>query len=100
MLFHVLQDRTAVDYTTAAGKKDSFLLKGVSFVNGERRQSIKDSFLQHDGMDKTFIASLNRSVHGGNNALMDRAAETLFSYQLRDDVDLTNKAIDAKDFAD
>ncbi len=100
MLFHVLQDRTAVDYTTAAGKKDSFLLKGVSFVNGERRQSIKDSFLHPDGMDKTFIAALNRSVNGGNNALMDRAAETLFSYQLRDDVDLTNKSIDAKDFAD
>ena len=96
MLIHVLQDRTAVDYTTAGTRWQAFLLNGVSFVNTDRREDIKNSFIRPDGMDNRFIAELNRSM---NHELFDKAAETLFSYQLKDTVDLTNKTITQNDFA-
>ena len=96
MLLHVLQDRTAVDYTTYQGIKSGFNLEKQRFVNEERRETLKNSFLSPDGMDKEFIASLSRSM---KNDMYEKAAETLFGYQLRDDVDLTGKAITANDFA-
>ncbi len=96
MLIHILQDRTCIDYTTSDSKKNALLLGGVSFVNEERRQQIKTSFTRSNGMDEEFIAKLNRSV---DNEMFEKAAETLFSYQLRDDVDFRNKDLTSKDFA-
>lgn len=95
MLLHVLQDRTAVDYTTADGKWKAFMLNGVSFVNVQRREELKNSFLRPDGMDKEFIAQLNRSM---DNNMYEKAAATLFSYQIRDNVQLDG-ALKAGDFA-
>ena len=96
MLLHALQDRTAIDYTQAAGKWDGLMLRGTAFVNEERRDSIKNTFLRPDGMDNDFIASLNRSM---NNEMYKNAAATLFSYQLDDTVDFTDKPITASNFA-
>ena len=96
MLLHVLQDRTVVDYTTFQGRYSGFSLERQRFVNEERREAIRNSFTRPDGMDKEFIAELSRSM---KNDMYEKAAETLFSYQLRDDVDLTNKAVTAGDFA-
>ncbi len=96
MLLHVLQDRTAVDYTTNDGKWAAFSLLGVGYVNQERREQIKNSFTRPDGMDAQFITRLNRSM---SNKMYENAAQTLFSYQLRDDVDLTDKAVTSGDFA-
>ena len=96
MLLHVLQDRTAIDYTTSAGYVSSFFLEGVAFVNTERREAIKNSFMRPDGMDHNFIAELNRSI---THDMFDKAAETLFSFQLRDDIDLSKNGITKSSFA-
>ncbi len=96
MLIHVLQDRTACDYTTAAGKWDAFMLRRVGHVNAERRDILKSNFLPADGIDKKFIADLSGSV---KNNMFLKAAETLFSYQLRDDIDLENTPITKECFA-
>ena len=96
MLLHVLQDRTAIDYTTSAGYVSSFFLEGVAFVNTERREAIKNSFMRPDGMDHNFIAELNRSI---THDMFDKAAETLFSFQLRDDIDLSKNGIVKSSFA-
>ena len=96
MLLHVLQDRTAIDYTTSAGYVSSFFLGGVAFVNEERREAIKNSFMRPDGMDHEFIAELNRSI---THEMFDKAAETLFSFQLRDDKDLGKNGITESSFA-
>lgn len=96
MLLHVLQDRTAVDFTTTDTKLKALMLQGVGHVNEERREAIKYSFMRPDGMDHNFIKELNRSM---THSMYDKAAETLFSYQLRDDVDLSSKSITKEDFA-
>ena len=96
MLLHVLQDRTAIDYTTGAGFWNAFFLGGVSFVHNERREAIKNSFMRPDGMDHDFIAELNRSI---KRDMFDKAAETLFSYQLRDDIDLSRRLMGNSCFA-
>ena len=96
MLLHVLQDRTAIDYTTGAGFWNAFFLGGVSFVHNERREAIKNSFMRPDGMDHDFIAELNRSI---KRDMFDKAAETLFSYQLRDDIDLSRRVMGNSCFA-
>ncbi len=85
LLLHVLQDRTTVDYTTTAGKWSAFLLRGVGYVNGDRREQLKQFFRRPDGMDNKLMAELNRSV---NNKMYQQAAQTLFSYQLRDDIEI------------
>ena len=96
MLLHILQDRTAIDYTTSAGYVSSFFLGGVAFVNTERREAIKNSFMRPDGMDHEFIAELNRSI---THDMFDKAAENLFSFQLRDDKDLGKNGITESSFA-
>ncbi len=96
MLLHVLQDRTAIDYTTGVGFWNAFTLGGVSFVNVERREAIKNSFMRPDGMDHDFIAELNRSI---THEMFEKAAQTLFSYQLRDDIDLSKRLVDSNTFA-
>ena len=96
MLLHILQDRTAIDYTTNTGYLSALMLESVPFVNIERREAIKNSFMRPDGMDHYFIAELNRSI---THEMFERAAENLFSYQLRDDIDLRNKAISNNSFS-
>ena len=90
MLLHVLQDRTAVDYTTNDGVLNAAGLGGVGFVNEERREALRNEFLRPDGMDNQLISDLYRSV---GNEMYEKAVATLFSYQLRDDIDLSNKSI-------
>ena len=97
MLLHVLQDRTAVDYTTSQGRLSGILLQRARFVNEERREKLKNSFLCPDGSDKEFIARLNGSI---SQDMFEKAAETLFGYQLRDDISLANKTITVGDFAE
>lgn len=96
MLLHILQDRTVVDYTTKDWKWDAFMLRGVPFVNEEKRDALKESLSSSEGMDKNMIAQLCTSV---DNPMYAKAAATLFSFQLKDSIDLSQSGVSAESFA-
>ena len=96
MLLHILQDRTVVDYTTNDGKWDALMLRGVRFANEEKRDSLKSSLTSSEGMDKDMIAKLCTSV---DNPMYKKAVATLFSFQLKDHIDLNKTGVSAESFA-
>lgn len=95
MLILILQDRTALDYTTSDGWMDKLGKKGVSYVNLEKREQLIDELTRSNGMGPDTIRDMTTTITSEHYR---KAAETLFSYQLRDDINLCGKNIGRDDF--
>ncbi len=81
MLIAILQDRTVLDRSTNKNLADIVTIGTSSFVNEKKRATLKDTFIGGDEMG--IINMLSEAV---GEAEYKKAMETLFSYQLRDDV--------------
>ncbi|MBO5624086.1 MAG: hypothetical protein J5959_20940, partial [Butyrivibrio sp.] len=95
MLVLILQDRTAIDYTTQDGWIARLTKKGVDYANIEKREQLKEELIRAEGMDKDFMRDLALTV---TPEQFQKAAETMFSFQLRDDINLHGKSVGVSDF--
>lgn len=89
-LIQVLQDRTVIDHSTTVGVWGRAQGEVTPFVNEGKRMAMLER--AEKGMDLG-EGSLT-SVH------LDRAMNTLLSYQLRNDIPMVHNVLTSKDFAD
>ena len=94
VLIRLLQDRTALDYTTCIDAFDRAEGKIHGFVNEEKRQKLFD----------IYSSQKKREEEGENKRLnsksYQKALQTLCSYQIRDDVDLSDRSLKKDDFVE
>ncbi len=90
LLIYVLQDRTALDYTSAGKDKET---KVVGHANAEKRFEIYDKLMTEEGRMKAL-----REVSSPD--VMRKAMMSLFSFQLRDDKPLSAGKLKAEDFVE
>lgn len=91
VLIAVLQDRTALDYTTKIGILDRLNGEIQGFANEEKRQELKNLY---GASDKGYFVKLR-----ANSLICNRAINVLFSYQIRDDIELGDDRLEESDFA-
>ena len=91
VLIAVLQDRTALDYTTKIGILDKLKGEIHGFANEEKRQELKNLY---GASDKGYFVKLR-----ANSLICNRAINVLFSYQIRDDIELGDDRLEESDFA-
>ncbi len=90
LLIRVLQDRTLLDYTTGTTTEDTANGAMHQFVNQEQREELVKKYLEDD-------LTFNKNVN--NAASYTQAMTSLFSYQLRDDINFTGRDLTKDDFA-
>ncbi len=88
LLIYVLQDRTALDFSTAG--KDS-KTKIVPHVNVEKRFEIYEKLMKDEGR----LEALKES---SSPAMIRKAMKNLLGFQLIDDKELTEGKLEEKDF--
>lgn len=90
LVIYALQDRTVLDLSTGGKDEDS---KVTPHANVDKRFSIYEELITEEGRLKAVKSASDPS------ALM-RAMKSLFSFQVRDDKELTSSELTEKDFAD
>lgn len=88
LLIYVLQDRTALDFSTAG--KDSET-KIVPHANAEKRFEIYEKLMSEEGR-------LNALIESSSPAMIKKAMKNLLGFQLRDDKELSDGNLKEADF--
>ncbi len=88
LLMFVLQDRTVLDFSSAGKDKKT---KIVPHVNQEKRFKLYEKLVDEKGRFEAL-------TEGGRYETVMRAYETLFSFQIRDDKELTKNKLTEDDF--
>ena len=88
LLIYVLQDRTALDFSTAG--KDSET-KIVPHANPEKRFEIYEKLMSDEGR-------LNALIESSSPAMIKKAMKNLLGFQVRDDKQLSDGHLEDKDF--
>lgn len=88
-LIQVLQDRTVVDYSTSVGIFDRADGVVTPFVNEGKRLAMLERAQTGDDL----------SAEPPTSARLEQAMNTLLGYQLRNDIDLSERKLTSEDFA-
>ncbi|MBP5746449.1 MAG: hypothetical protein J6W58_09150 [Lachnospiraceae bacterium] len=88
LLIYVLQDRTALDFSTAG--KDSET-KIVPHANAEKRFEIYEKLMSEEGR-------LNALIESSSPLMVKKAMKNLLGFQLRDDKELSDGILKEEDF--
>lgn len=94
MLISVLQNRTMLDYTTGTSFIDRANGSVHEFANEEMYQNAKEFWGSRTKAEEEVMG--NRA---NTTKFCTQAMQTLFSYQLRDDVSFVGRRIEESDFA-
>ena len=88
LLIYVLQDRTALDFSTAGKNSET---KIVPHVNAEKRFEIYEKLMSEEGR-------LDALVESSSPSMIRKAMKNLLGFQLKDDIELSSGELDEKDF--
>lgn len=88
-LIQILQDRTVIDYSTSVGFFDRADGKVTPFVNEGKRLAMLERAQAGDDLTAEPPSALR----------LEQAMNTLLGYQLRNDLDLSDRKLTSEDFA-
>ncbi|MCR5097312.1 MAG: hypothetical protein K6B14_00020 [Lachnospiraceae bacterium] len=90
-LIQVLQNRTALDFSTGQLEAEDAHRKVIGHVDEAKRKAVKELF-----MDDLDLDTMRKRAERPNH--MKRALMSLLSFQLRDNVDFSGREITEEDF--
>lgn len=94
-LIIILQNRSAIDFTTSVPLTDEIAVKETDYANPVLRQLLKDQLTEINN-PKLFT---QLPKEGMGKAVYENALVNLFSYQLRDDITIHPNEMQEGDFA-